>query len=61
MMTGSLAVRGLARSFFSTDTPSSSGSMMSSSAREGTVSSTAAQNAEGRSKPRASMPWLFRV
>ena len=56
MMTGSFLVRGLSRSFFKTLMPSSSGSMISSSTSEGTDSSIPAQNAEGRSNPRASMP-----
>ena len=56
MMTGSRAVRDEARSFFKTEMPSSSGSMISSSTREGTASAMASQKAEGRSKPRASMP-----
>ena len=61
MITGSLAVREAARSFFSTLRPSSSGSMMSSSTREGSCSPTACQNRDGRGNPLASMPWLFSV
>ena len=54
-------VAGAARSFFSTCSPSSSGSMMSRSTRLGASCSTAAQNWLGRPKPWVSNPVECRV
>ena len=54
----SLRVDGCARSFFSMDKPSSSGSIMSSRSSSGCRSDIAFQNADGASKPSASKPEL---
>ena len=49
------------RSRCKTVKPSSLGSMMSSRTSSGVFCSSASQNWDGRSKPSASMPWLWMV
>ena len=59
-MTGSRLVSGAARSFFKICSPSSSGSMISSSTSSAGCCSIARQNFDGSEKPSAAKPWLSR-